>query len=431
MKASIITIGNELLIGDIINTNAAWIGSFLTGHGFEVIRSAAITDDGEEIAHHLSELTAVSGLVIMTGGLGPTSDDITKHVLTEFTNASMQVHEPTLAFIKKNFERRGIPLTQSNLDQALVPDSCEVLFNKQGTAPGMWFRMGNCMLAALPGVPSEMKYLMEHEVLPRIIKETGRNGAIYRHYIHTSGIGESTLSDNEIGSLNGKVPDGVAIAWLPHIHGVTLRITGTGSDEQQAREKTRPLIEHIRNRAGGHIYSENQGDSLSACCGRLLNEHGLSLAVAESCTGGLLGSMITDIPGSSGWFRGGIVAYHNDLKERFLQVPRTTLESFGAVSAETVLVMARQAAENLGADIGMATTGIAGPGGGTEEKPVGLVWFGFYSRERHFAVKARFFRDRVQNKERTALVALDILRRVLSGVKRMPYDAEITTAAAR
>ncbi len=428
MKASIITIGNELLIGDIINTNAAWIGSFLTERSIEVVRSVTVSDDRAEIEHQLDDCRNVSDLIIMTGGLGPTSDDITKKVLCDATHASMTEHKPTLDFITKNFARRSIPLTNSNLEQAMVPDSCEVMFNTRGTAPGMWFSLDNCFLAALPGVPAEMKYLMEQEVWPRVAEAAGKNGSLYRHYFQTAGIGESTLSDLEIGDVSDKTPDGVSLAWLPHIQGVNLRITSTGSDETLAREKARPLIEHIRKKAADHIYSETAGDSLAASCGRLLHDKKLKLAVAESCTGGLLGSLITDVPGSSNWFRGGIVAYHNDLKQVLLDVPESVIQQYGAVSSQTAMAMAVGAARKLGGDIGIATTGIAGPGGGSESKPVGLVWFGYYDRDHHFAVKAQFFKDRIQNKERTALVALDLLRRTISGIKRLPYDAEVISA---
>jgi len=426
MKASILTIGNELLIGDTINSNAAWIGSFLVEHHIDPLRSITVGDSEQEIVHMLKDCMQVSDLLIITGGLGPTHDDITKHTLSSFTGGKLIEHKPTLDFIVKNFEKRGIPVSRSNLSQAQVPDTCEVLFNTHGTAPGMWFEKGDVIIVSLPGVPSEMKHLMDHVVWPRLAKRLGKtSGALYRHYIQTAGIGESTLSDLEIGDVSSKLVDQVSLAFLPNSHGVTLRISATGDTKEEAREKTHPLVEHIRDKAGQHIYSELYNDDLPQSCGRLLKEKKLTLATAESCTGGLLGSMVTDVPGSSGWYNGGIVVYQNKLKTELLGVPETLLEQHGAVSAEVALVMAKSVAGRLGSDIGIATTGIAGPDGGTDEKPVGLIWFGYWDRDHHFAMKAQFFKNRKMNKERTALVALDMMRRVLSGIKRMPYDAAV------
>lgn len=425
MRASILTIGNELLIGDIINTNAAWIGTFLTEHDIEPVRSVTVGDSEAEIVHHLRDCAKVSELIIITGGLGPTHDDVTKHTLLRYTGGRFTEHTPTREFIEYNFKKRGIPISKSNLGQAQVPDTCEVLFNKAGTAPGMWFEHEGCILVSLPGVPVEMKYLMEKEVWPRLAQKLGTNGSIFRHYMQTAGIGESTLSDIEIGDVSDKLIEGVQLAFLPHSHGVGLRISSTGGTTEEARAKALPLIKHIRSKAREHIYSEVQGDDLPAAVGRLLEHSKKTIATAESCTGGLLGSMITDVPGSSGWYNGSIVAYQNELKTALLDVPESVLKAHGAVSAETALIMAKSAAEKLGAGIGLSTTGIAGPGGGSAEKPVGLVWFGYYDGERHFAMRAQFFKNRKMNKERTALVALDITRRVLTGVTRMPYDAPV------
>lgn len=434
MKAAIITIGNELLIGDIINTNAAWMGTFLTQRDITPVYSITIGDDARAIISALDQALAAAELVFITGGLGPTHDDITKHILAEYTGGRLTEHSETRETIIRNFKQRGIPVSDSNLEQAMVPDSAEVLFNARGTAPGMWFDLPaekygkKASIVAMPGVPAEMKHLMEHKVWPMLSKRLGKNGSLFRHYMNTAGIGESTLSDLTIGDVSGLLTDGVELAYLPHTHGVGLRITATGANREAAAEKARPLLEHIRRKAGDFIYSEVYDEGLPETCGRLLSTRKKTVATAESCTGGLIGSLITDVPGSSGWYRGSIVAYHNELKTRLLEVPEATLAACGAVSKETALLMAKSAAEKLGADIGLATTGIAGPGGGSQEKPVGLVWFGYYDGQQHFALRAQFFKNRKLNKERTALVALDMLRRVLCDIRRMPYDAPVQPA---
>lgn len=428
MRVSILTIGNELLIGDIINTNAAWLGTFLTQHHIEPVRSVTVGDSEADIVHMLKDCSKVSDIIIITGGLGPTHDDITKHTLAGFTDGKLIEHKQTRDFIVRNFQKRGIPVSPSNLLQAQVPDTCEVLFNTHGTAPGMWFKKDDTIIVSLPGVPVEMKHLMERQVWPRLAERIGANGTLYRHYLHTAGIGESTLSDLEIGDVSHLLVNGVTLAFLPHTHGVTMRINSTGKSDEEARAKTKPLLEHIRNKAGQHIFSELYDDDLPRAFGRLMTEKKLTVATAESCTGGLLGSKITDVPGSSGWYNGSIVAYQNELKTKLLNVPESVLKAHGAVSKETALIMAREVAKQTGSDIGISTTGIAGPDGGTDEKPVGLVWYGFWSEDRHFAMKAQFFKNRITNKERTALVALDLMRRALCDIKSMPYNAPVFNA---
>lgn len=422
MRAYIITIGNELLIGDTINTNAAWLGGMLSRYNIEPVKSVVIGDDRQGIVESLDEALQKAEVVILTGGLGPTHDDITKKTLSDYFKAGFVEHVPTIEFIKKVFGKRGIPVSKSNLEQAMVPDNCTVLFNKNGTAPGMWFETNGKVVVSVPGVPTEMKYLMEHEALPRLKEKYGISRCMYRHYFQTAGIGESTLSDLVIGKIDGYLQNGVQLAWLPHTHGVTLRITGEGDSDEKAKQNAEPLIALVREKAAEYIYSEQYADTLEKALGRLLSEKNLTVATAESCTGGLIGNKITDVPGSSAWFRGGLIPYSNDLKTKLLGVPVEIIETHGAVSKETALSMAKNVARVTGADIGIATTGIAGPGGGTDEKPVGLVWFGYYDKERHFAVKALLFKDRLLNKERTALIALDLARRAISGIGRFPYD---------
>jgi nicotinamide-nucleotide amidase len=424
MRAYLITIGNELLLGDTVNTNVAWLGTFLSRYNIEPVKSVTIGDDQAQIIESLSEGLNTSDLVIMTGGLGPTHDDITKKTIADYFNVGFKEHTPTREFIEKIFKKRGIPISPSNYDQAMVPENCEVLFNKNGTAPGMWFDLGNNALAVLPGVPIEMKGLMEEHVLPRFKSKMGIGIYALRHYIQTAGIGESTLSDLVIGNLDSYFSNGTQLAYLPHTHGITLRISCVAPDKEAAEAKTAPLIHHIREKARDFIFSEEYEASLESVVGTLLLHKKRTLATAESCTGGLIGSKITDVAGSSAYYAGGIVAYSNELKHQLLDVPQSLIETHGAVSKEVALAMAKGVAQKTKADIGISTTGIAGPGGGSPEKPVGLVWFGYYDGTTHFALKVQFFKNRIQNKERTALVALDLVRRVVSGIKVMPYNLE-------
>lgn len=421
MQCQIISIGDELLIGDITNTNASWISQVLTGAGVDVIHIHTISDDLAVMKRVFENALSSSDLVVTTGGLGPTHDDLTKKAVAELFEAELKVHQPTLDFIKKSFKNRNIPFTNSNFYQAEVPDCCEVLFNTQGTAPGMWFDRGNCKLAVLPGVPHEMKHLMEKEVLPRIKKIAGNSEICRSYYIITAGIGESTLSDEVIGDLSSFLNENMSIAYLPGAQGVKIRLTARGSSQKEVNARIKPAADFIKKKAGDVIIGEGKELTLAEAVGNLLSRNNLSIATAESCTGGFTANAITDIPGSSRYMKGGIVAYSNDIKVNQLEVNRETLKIFGAVSKKTALEMAKGAAQKLETDIGISTTGIAGPGGGSKEKPVGLVWIGFYSKEQHFAIKAQLTNDRLLNKERTAAIALETVRRSLLYIQKMPY----------
>ncbi|HEX6981431.1 MAG TPA: competence/damage-inducible protein A [Balneolaceae bacterium] len=428
MQCQIISIGDELLIGDTLNTNAGWIGQTLTEAGVEVTYIHTIGDDLTVMKKVLRQTLSSSDLVITTGGLGPTHDDITKQAVTELFDCKLVVHQPTLDFIKKRFKKRGIPFSKSNFHQAEVPDCCEVLFNTQGTAPGMWFDRGNCKLAVLPGIPNEMEFLMKKEVLPRV-KKPAEKAKIHRsRYIITAGVGESTLSDEIIGDLSNLLNENIKVAWLPDVQGEKIRITASGFFQQEVDERLEKAADFIKKRAGDVFVGEGKELTLAEALGNLLTKKNCSIATAESCTGGLVSSMITDIPGSSRYMKGGIVAYSNEVKINQLGVKPQTLENFGAVSKLTALEMAKGVTQKLGADIGISATGIAGPGGGSKEKPVGLVWIGFYSKEQHFALKAQFSSRRSINKARTAVVAMEMVRRCLLQINEMPYSLKKHTA---
>jgi nicotinamide-nucleotide amidase len=422
--AHILSIGNEILIGDTVNTNATWMAARLTAVGVHVQQVLTIGDSHSQIMDALQSSTGVADLLLITGGLGPTRDDITKAALAAMAGCGYRLDEDVLHFVKTMFERRGLTFSPSNREQAMVPEAAETLFNRMGTAPGLWMTFGRCDVAVMPGVPSEMKYLMDHEVMPRVLERLDGKAAYEVSYMHTYGISESQLADEVIGDTDHLTSENVLLAYLPGQGGVTLRVSSFAETPVQARHQARPLIDYLISRAGDHIFSLEPDASLARTVVGMLKDRGLKIATAESCTGGLLASAITDIPGSSAVIDGGLIAYANRIKESELQVPTSTLDTNGAVSAQTALAMAESVASNYGADIGVSTTGIAGPDGGTPEKPVGTVWIGYWSKDIHFATLARLFRDRDGNRMRSVGIALDIVRRQLDGIDRLPFDMQ-------
>ncbi len=421
-KGRVISIGNELLIGDTINTNAAWLGRFLTEKGFTNDQIITLPDGYEVIFNAVHDAIQTADLTIITGGLGPTHDDITKKVLADLFDSKLVENENVLNHIKKIFEKRGFQLSKSNIEQALVPDNCEVLFNKQGTAPGMLFSRNGKYVAALPGVPYEMKWITENQLSEKLQVYFPDSELWATRYYKTAGVPESTLSDDVIGDLSDFLNNGVEIAYLPSPGGVTIRAGVSALSEPEADKKLRLLNEYIYEKAEDIIFGEGREYSLSEAVGELLAQQSKTIAVAESCTGGLLSNSLTDIPGSSRYVKGGVVAYENDVKVNLLKVSEPEMEQFGAVSKQVALQMARGVAEKLNADIGVSTTGIAGPDGGTEDKPVGTVWLGFWINGENFAIHALFTNDRIINKERTVMVALETIRRRLKGLKSYPYN---------
>jgi len=420
-KAHIITIGNELLIGDTANTNASWIGRKLTDSGFEVEKVFTIPDDYTIIKNQIEQSIEQAQFTVVTGGLGPTHDDITKTVVADIFDSELARNEEVLAHIEEIFNKRGFTLSDSNLQQAEVPVKCEVLFNKRGTAPGMWFEKSRNYLAVLPGVPHEMKYLMR-EVVPLKLQKVFPESEMWAtEYFKTVGIPESTLSDR-IGNLEEYVNNGVGVAFLPNPAGVTIRISASGSNQTEAVEKLREIKTVLNRKIGDYLYGKGKNLELADVLGKLLAEKNLTIAAAESCTGGRLTDKLTDIPGSSRYLKGGIIAYANDIKTGMLNVEENLLAREGAVSKQVALQMAKGVAECCRADIGVSTTGIAGPDGGTDNKPVGTVWMGFWINGKHFALKSIFTSNRLVNKERTVMVVMETLRRQLLGIKSYPYE---------
>ena len=428
MIASIISIGQELLLGDVVNTNASWLGVFLAENAIECKKVVTIGDDASFITRELDRCVKSSDLVILTGGLGPTHDDITKSSLADYFGVGLVRHEPTFEHVKGFFERRGIVFSASNHAQADVLSNAEVLFNKVGTAPGMWIESKGRIIIVLPGVPSEMKYLMTHEVMPRLKVKNGEVAGYYAHYFQLTGIGESNLSDLVIGDLSHYLNDRLTMAYLPHKHFITLRISSYGHTTDEARRQSEPLQQHIRDTAGPYIFSEKQDDKLEAAVVHALQRFHAKVATAESCSGGQLAHFITNVSGSSEVFDGGVVVYSNSMKSDLLDVPESMLIEHGAVSKPVALFMAKSVAEKFGTRFGLSTTGIAGPTGGTPDKPIGTVWIGFWSPEAHFAVRAQLYPDRIMNKERSATIALEILRRQLLGITGLPWNLSSESA---
>lgn len=424
MLAHIISIGNELLIGDTINTNASWIGKSLLTCGIETEKVITIGDSDELIKKALGESLVRADVTIITGGLGPTHDDITKKSLADFFNVGYVTHHETLEFIKDMFAKRGIPFSESNNGQAEVPENCRVLLNKSGTAPGMWFDEKDHIVVALPGVPNEMRYLMNTYVLPELRKKVTGGLEYISKYYQLAGIGESTLSDLHLKEVKKHLNGKVQLAFLPGRHGITLRSSTYAANQKEGQKQLAPLDEEIRSRAAEFLYSDKKDDNIASAVGELLTDHNKTVAVAESCSGGFLINMLTNTPGSSGYVLGSVTAYHNKIKQNILGVSEQDLRNYGAVSKPVALQLAKNVAQKMGADYGLSTTGIAGPDGGTEEKPVGLIWVGFWSEYEHFALRLQLFKDRMANKERSAIIALDVLRRRIQKIKAMPYGLE-------
>ena len=369
MNVTIINIGDELLIGQVVNTNASTMSRLLTGAGMEVRKTMVVGDVSQDIRNVVDEAMHASDAVLVTGGLGPTKDDITKKLLCEYFDSELVENEMALDNVKRIFASRGYELTPVNRAQALVPKCCEVLNNDLGTAPCMWFSREGRVLVSLPGVPFEMEWLMRNRVIPKL-QETFHTDIILTKNILVQGIGESFLSDL-IEPWELSLPENVKLAYLPVAGMTKLRLTFRSNlnDRGNLNNLTKGLYEL----AGQYIVGEDC-ETLDELVHKTLVERGLTLATAESCTGGNIARLLTAQAGASAYFKGGVVAYSNEVKESALGVKHATLETHGAVSEETVREMVEGVRQRLGADLAIATTGIAGPDGGTMEKPVGTVW---------------------------------------------------------
>ncbi len=408
MKATIITIGDELLIGQTIDTNSAWIGAELSRAGFDVSRIISIHDRREDILTTLGEVTGKTDVVAITGGLGPTSDDITKPTLCEFFKTKLVTNEEVLKQITEMLKKRNFIMNDNNRRQAEVPEKCTILKNERGTAPGMWFEKDGTVFISMPGVPYEMKYLMSERVIPELKKRFTSQVIIHKN-IMTYGSFEARLAEM-LSGFESELPPEIRLAYLPSSGIIKLRLTATGTDrgylEDLVEKHTKKLFDIIPQ----YIYAEEE-EPLEKAIGSLLAENHMTVSTAESCTGGEIAHLITSVPGSSAYYKGSVIAYANTAKQEILFVPDSLIEEKGAVSEEVVRAMAEGARGQFHSDFSVATSGIAGPDGGTQDKPVGTVWIAVASGKNTVAVQHRFGNDRQNNITRSALAALDLLRR--------------------
>ena len=410
MNSEIITIGDELLIGQVIDTNSAWIGQELSKIGVKVLQKNSIGDTREAILDALYKASKQSSIVILTGGLGPTKDDITKHTLCEFFQTQLVQNEKVLKWVTSIFTMRNLPMLESNNQQAMVPENCEVLWNKNGTAPGMWFKVKDVIYISLPGVPFEMKTIFTEEVIPKLLQQFQFPTILHRTIL-TCNIGESFLA-KRIENLENELPEHIKLAYLPSVGMVRLRFSAFGNNLPILDNELTSIIEKLYKQIGSYIYGEGN-DNLAEVLGKLLIQSKKSLATAESCSGGYIAHQITSIPGSSAYFKGAIISYDNAVKIEQLNVPANIIESYGAVSEACVSTMASNVRKLLKTDYAIATSGVAGPGGGTPEKPVGTVWIAVSSEKETKATVFNFGDNRERTIQRTAIQGLDMLRKLL------------------
>ncbi|HMR19798.1 MAG TPA: competence/damage-inducible protein A [Sphingobacterium sp.] len=411
MKAEIITIGDEILLGQIVDTNSAWIAKLLSPLHIEIIQITSISDKTEAISSALALATKRAELVIVTGGLGPTRDDVTKQTIATYFRTTLVRNEHVLAHVKNLFAqylgKNDMP--NSNYAQADVLACCEVLFNDVGTAPGMWIERDGIRFAFLPGVPFEMKFLMEQRVLPKLSLQKDKLQLYHTHLI-TVGLGESYLAD-VIADIENQLPTYIKLAYLPKIGLVRLRLSAYGNDHEAIKKETDTFANLIADRLKDYMVCR-EDISFEEAIVKEFAQNSVKLATAESCTGGDIASRITQIAGASQVFDGGIVAYHNRIKEQVLGVETSTLTAYGAVSEQTVVQMAAGVKRISGADYGIATSGIAGPSGGTSEKPVGTVWVAVAGKHEIYTRKFQFANDRAVNIERSSMQALILLWKI-------------------
>lgn len=415
LKLSILTIGDEICIGQIVNSNAAWIATHCSRLGYDILTHSTVRDDTEAMLSELERLSDMSDIVIVTGGLGPTHDDITKPTLAEFYDDEIKHNEKAMEYVQNFFDAREREITERNKEQAMLPTKAIPMENKNGTAPGMRFDEKGIHLFSLPGVPAEMKQLMKDFVLPFLekkLKETKESVEVYKTIL-TTGIPESHLAD-----LIGEPEDflnGGSLAFLPSYQGVRLRIGISEKDIHSANNKIDAIKEFIYDKAGEYIFGEDD-KTLASVVGDMLISRKENVSVAESCTAGMLGKEFTEISGSSDYFEGGMLVYSNEAKMNILGVKEKTLIDHGAVSEETAIEMAYNVRKKLGTTYGIGITGIAGPTGGTEEKPVGTVWIGLADEKEQFARRYVFGGDREVNRERSVGTALAMLYKHIKGI---------------
>jgi nicotinamide-nucleotide amidase len=406
MNVIVVSIGDELLIGQTVNTNASWIGQEISKIGGNVIEGLTISDKAQDILTTVDYALNTSDVVIITGGLGPTKDDITKHTLANYFETELEIHQPTLEKITAYFSMRNRPMLESNIQQAELPKNCTILTNNYGTAAGMWFEKNGKIVISLPGVPYEMKGIMTEEVFPRM-KERFQLNSMYHKTVLTQGIGESFLAEKLTDWENRVRAEGFGLAYLPSPGIVKLRISSPNGDKDKG--KIENYLSEVKNNLPEAVFGY-ENETLPEIIGNQLRERHLKIGTVESCTSGLLANQIVSVSGASDYFEGSLLTYSYKLKEEILGISNSTLLDNGAVSEIVALQMAEQGLKKLNVDICLSTTGIAGPAGGTEDKPVGLVWIGLATKNGVKARKFQFGDNRERNIQMTVLSALNWLR---------------------
>jgi nicotinamide-nucleotide amidase len=411
IKAAIITIGDELLIGQVVDTNSAWIAQRLNGLGIDVLRRVAVGDDRNAILSSLDEEMAIADLVIITGGLGPTADDITKPLLAEYFGGEMRTDERVLEHLKNIFSRRNRQLTERNMKQAEVPGTCTVLFNKMGTAPGMWFDKDNKVVISLPGVPFEMMSIVNDEVLPRL-RQRFLSDAIVHYHVITAGEGESFIADR-IKDLEEALPAHIRLAYLPGAGLVKLRLTGRGADKLSLTRELKLRQEEIANRLENIVVSLDD-NPMEVILGKWFSVKDKTLALAESCTGGYIAHHLTQVMGAANYFKGSIVCYSKYSKEKLLGVKKETIDTYGAVSEETAIEMVQGALRVLESDYAFAVTGLLSPGGESDHVETGTVWMAVADKHTVKTKKFLFQYDRERNKDMSTSMGMLMIWRFIN-----------------
>ncbi|MEY5049292.1 MAG: Nicotinamide-nucleotide amidase [Bacteroidota bacterium] len=412
LNAELITIGDEILYGQIVDTNSQWIAEQLSGLGIKVIRKTSIGDVADDIKSALDEAFNRSSIVLMTGGLGPTKDDITKETLAEYFGVEMKFHQHVYDEVAAYFASRGREITETNKSQSFLPANAKPIRNNFGTAPGMWIEHKGSVLISMPGVPFEMKALMTESMLPNISKYF-KLPAIYHKVIKLVGIGESYVADM-IAEWEDNLPSHIKLAYLPSVGTLRLRITALGSDKIQLQNEVESLFIPLKSIIGKYIFGY-EVDTLEGIIGQMLLEKNATISTAESCTGGYLSHLITSIPGSSAYYKGSVISYANEVKVQELSVSESSLNSYGAVSEEVIIQMAENSKKKFYTTYALATSGVAGPDGGSEDKPVGTVWIALAHPTGVLTKKLKLGKLRMNNIHLSAISALDMLRLFLNG----------------
>ena len=405
-SAEIISIGDEILYGQTLDTNSHWISARLDEIGIRVLRKITIGDTREEILNAFEQSEKRADVVIITGGLGPTSDDLTKPLLAEYFGVELKHRQEVLEEIEALFKKANRSLSDMNRGQAMLPENCEKISNQLGTAPGMWFEERDTIFISMPGVPYEMKRMMSDTILPKLAAEMDQ--VIYHKIVKTIGIPESRIAE-KIEDWANSLPEKIKLAYLPSLGQVKLRLTAVGQDREQLKNETQKHIDTLLPLIQKYVYGFDT-DEIEEVVGKMLLKQNKTIAFAESCTGGYLSHLITSIPGSSEYFKGTIVSYDYDVKVNSLDVDQEVMTKEGAVSEEVVKQMARNVRSKLKSDVGISISGIAGPGGGLENKPVGTVWIAYSDEHKTVAKRFNFSKDRILNIKFSAISALNMFR---------------------